>query len=111
MFEKIRITQRFIAVIVVYTLAFVVVMAVSLWGLMSAKDSLKTVHDEAMKPAMLAGESIDKVVQNRLQVLLAFQHAPAGPLASSHTHPTTVHLEASAAYRMDANRIFSEMES
>lgn len=111
MFEKIRITQRFIAVIVVYTLAFVVVMAVSLWGLMSAKDSLKTVHDEAMKPAMLAGESIDKVVQNRLQVLLAFQHAPDGPLASIHTHPTTLHLEAIAANRMEANRIFAEMES
>ena len=111
MFEKIRITQRFVAVIVVYTLAFAVVMAVSLWGLMSARDSLKTVHDEAMKPAMLAGESVDKIVQNRLQVLLAFQHAPEGPLASIHTHPTTLHLEAIAANRVEANRIFTEMES
>ena len=111
MFENVRITQRFIAVIAVYSLAFAVVMAVSLWGLMSAKDSLKTVHDDAMKPAMLAGESVDKIVQNRLQVLLAFQHAPDGPLASIHTHPTTLHIDAIEANRVEANRIFTEMES
>lgn len=111
MFERVRITQRFVAVVVIYSLAFALVMAVSLWGLMSAKDSLKTVHDEAMKPALLAGESVDKIVQNRLQILLAFQHAPDGPLASIHNHPAELHMDAIAANRQEANRIFSEMES
>ena len=54
MLGNIRITQRFVAVIVIYSIAFVAVMGVSLWGLMSARDSLKTVHDDAMKPALLA---------------------------------------------------------
>ena len=111
MLENIKITQRFVVVIVIYTIAFAVVIGVSLWGLMSARDSLKTVHDEAMKPALLAGESIDKIVQNRMQVLLAFQHAPEGPLASIHNHPTNAHIEAIAANRVEANKIFKEMES
>lgn len=111
MFERVRITQRFVAVVAIFSLAFAMVMGVGLWGLMSAKDSLKTVHDNAMKPALLAGESIDKIVQNRLQILLAFQHAPDGPLASIHNHPTNLHLEAIAANRVEANRIFTEMES
>ena len=111
MFGKIHITQRFIAVIVIYSIAFLAVMGVSLWGLVSSRDSLKTVYDESMKPALLAGESIDKIVQNRMQVLLAFQHAPDGPLASIHTHPTGAHIEAIAANRAEANRIFNEMES
>lgn len=43
--------------------------------------------------------------------MLAFQHAPDGPLASIHTDPTTLHLEAIATNRAEANRIFKEMES
>ena len=110
MFGNIRITQRFVAVIVIYTIAFGAVMGVSLWGLMSARDSLKTVYDDAMKPALLADESIDKIVQNRLQILLAFQHAPDGPLASVHNHPTNAHIDAIEANRVEANRIFKQME-
>jgi methyl-accepting chemotaxis protein len=111
MLGNIRITQRFVAVIVIYSIAFAAVMGVSLWGLISARDSLKTVHDDAMKPALLAGESIDKIVQNRMQVLLAFQHAPDSPLAAIHTHPTDAHIEAIAANRTQVNKIFQEMES
>ncbi|MEI8170194.1 MAG: methyl-accepting chemotaxis protein [Rhodoferax sp.] len=111
MLGNIKITQRFVAVIVIYSIAFAAVMGVSLWGLMSARDSLKTVHDDAMKPALLAAESIDKIVQNRLQILLAFQHAPDGPLAAIHTHPTNAHIDAIAANRLEANRIFKDMES
>ncbi len=111
MFGNIRITQRFVAVIVIYSIAFAAVMGVSLWGLMSARNSLKAVHDDAMKPAMLADESIDKIVQNRLQILLAFQHAPDSPLATIHNHPTNLHLEAIVANRTQANKIFKEMES
>lgn len=111
MFEKFRITQRFFAVIVIYSIAFMAVMGVSLWGLMSARDSLKTVHDDAMKPALLADESINKIIQNRLQILLAFQHAPDGPLASIHGHPTSIHTDAIDANLVEANRISQEMEA
>lgn len=100
MFENIRITQRFVAVIVIYSIAFAAVMGISLWGLMSARNSLKAVHDGAMKPALLADESIDKIVQNRLQILLAFQHGPDNPLASVHNHPISLHLDAIVAYRV-----------
>ena len=97
MLDNFRITQRFALVIVVYWIAFLLVMGVSVWGLMSAKDSLQRVHDNAMKPALLAEASVDAIVQSRLQVLLAFQHAPQGALASIHDHPTTLHLDAIAS--------------
>ena len=60
------------------------VIAVSYWGLSSARDSLKTVHDRAMVPALMAADLMDLTVQNRLQVILAFQHAP-----DSRWHPST----------------------
>ena len=111
MFANIKITQRFVAVIVIYTLALVAVIGVSLWGLTSARDGLKTVHDKALLPALMADDSIAKIMSNRMQVLLAFQHAPGGPLASIHNHPTSMHLDAIAANRAEANRVFKEMEA
>ena len=109
MLNNFRITQRFALVIIVYWVAFLVVMGVGVGGLMSAKDSLQSVHDNAMKPALLADESIDKIVQGRLQVLLAFQHAPDGALAAIHDHATTVHLDAIASTADKGQQIAQEL--
>jgi len=109
--ENIRITQRFVAVIVIYSIAFAAVIGVSLWGLISARDSLKNVHDDAMHAALLADQAILISVQNRMQILLAFQHAPESPLASAHTHPVSVHFDAINANRAEANRIFKELDT
>jgi len=110
MLNNYRITHRFGAVVAAYWVAFSIVLIVSLWGLFSAKKSLQMVHENAMKPALLAEASIDAIVRNRLQVLLAFQHAPESPLASVHDHPTSLHTDAIAAARVKANAIFEQMQ-
>src|SRR3990167_6733744 len=76
MLNNLRITLRFVIVLCLFWLSGAVVIGVSFWGLSSARDSLKTLHDEAMHRALMADQSIELTVQNRLQVLLAFQHAP-----------------------------------
>ena len=111
MLDKFKIAQRFMAVVVLYWIAFSSVLVVSIWGLHSAKNSLAMVHESAMKPALLADESISSVLQNRMQVLLAFQHAPEGALASIHDHPTSLHTDAIAANRVKANDLFKRMEA
>ncbi len=111
MFDGMRITRRFTIVLLAYWVSFMAVAAVSYWGLASARDSLKSVHQQAMLPALQMADSIDKIVQNRLQVLLAFQHAPDGPLASIHTHPTDLHLESIAKNRVEANTLFEAISA
>ncbi len=111
MFANIRITHRFIAVVVIFSAAMWAVIGVSYWGQVSARDSIKTLHDDAMQPALLADQSIDRLVQNRVQVLFAFQHAPDGPLVSVHEHPTRLHTDTIAANRAEADRVFQLMES
>ncbi len=106
MFNNIRITSRFTMVLLAYWVSFMAVAGISYWGLASARDSLQSVHQQAMLPALQISDSIDKTVQNRLQILLAFQHAPDGPLAGIHTHPTDLHLEAIAKNRVEANKLF-----
>ena len=111
MLDKFRITQRFTIVVAMYWLALSLVLAIGLWGLHAAKQSLQTVHDGAMKAALLANASIDAIVQNRLQVLLAFQHRPGSDLADAHDHPTSLHLETMSATRVKANEGFKQMEA
>ena len=107
--NQLRITQRFIVVLCAFVLSVVVVAATGLWGLSSARDSLKSLHDEAMARSLLAGQSIESTLQNRMQVLLAFQHAPAGGLASIHDHPATAHLDAIAAIQSAANALHKQI--
>ena len=93
MWNQLQITHRFIVVLAAFVLSLVVVALNGLTGLSSARDSLKALHDEAMTRS-----------------LLAFQHAPAGGLASVHDHPTHVHLEAITATQQAANAIHQKME-
>ena len=109
MLNNLRITQRFIVVLLLFWLAIVALIGVSLWGMSSARNSLKVVHEEAMYAALLADESINIQLQNRMQVLLAFQHAPDGPLASIHNHPTVQHLEVIAANQERNNVLLKEL--
>jgi len=110
MLNNLRITQRFVVVLCCFWLSGAVVIGVSFWGLSSARDSLKTLHDEAMHRALMADQSIELTVQNRLQVLLAFQHAPESALVSIHGHPTSMHLEAIAANQTKADALQKDME-
>ncbi|GAB3354790.1 MULTISPECIES: methyl-accepting chemotaxis protein [Giesbergeria] len=110
MFNNLRITQRFIVILFAYWISFTAVVGVSFSGLVAARDSLRIVHDQAMQRAMMAEESMSATVSNRLQVLLAFQHAPENPLAAVHNHPTSNHLEAIAETRAKANTINKAME-
>src|SRR5574343_1771011 len=100
-----RITQRFIAIVSLYWIGFVFVIGAGIWGLVSAKNSMQMVHEDAMRAALLADESADLIVQNRLQVLLAFQHAPDSALAAIHDHPTSRHTDTIEKNRVKANDI------
>jgi len=111
MLNNVRITTRFASFIAVYWVSFVLVLGVSLWGLMNARDSLKDVHEQAMRRALLTEELIAGTDQNRLQVLLAFQHAPDSPLAAVHDHPLNMHLDAITATRAKVNEAIKALEA
>ena len=110
MWHQLQITHRFIVVLAAFVLSLVVVALNGLTGLSSARDSLKALHDEAMTRSLLASQSIESTLDNRMQVLLAFQHAPAGGLADIHDHPTHTHLEAITATQQAANAIHQKIE-
>ena len=104
-----RITHRFIAMLVAFVVSVLVIAGIGLAGMSSASKSLKAVHDESMARSQLASESVEQTLNNRMQVLLSFQHDPNGELASIHDHPITEHLEAIAANQARANAIHKQL--
>mgnify|MGYP001026567615 FL=1 len=109
MWNNLRITQRFTVVLCMFWLLGASVIGMGLWGLSSARDNLKTLHDEAMRRALLADQVADLAVQSRMQVLLAFQHAPGSELASIHDHPVTFHLDAVSANMAKVDALQKDM--
>ena len=111
MLNKLKITQRFGLVLVAFWVCFTTVVVIGSWGMVAAQNSLKTVHEESMAMALKVDTLNDILVKNRLQILLAFQHAPDGPLASIHDHPTKSHIDAIEAGRGGADKLLKEIET
>jgi methyl-accepting chemotaxis protein len=92
-FNSLRLTQRYMLVFVGYFLSMAVVIGMGWHGLMSARDSLGALHDKSLQRILLAESINESVLQSRMQMLLAFQHASDSPLAGLHEHPVDIHLD------------------
>lgn len=93
MWNSLRITQRFMLILCAFAFSVAVVAAIGLVGLSSARNSFKSLHDETLLRALQASQGIEQTQLSRMEVLLAFQHAPSGELAKIHDHPTRRHLD------------------
>lgn len=93
LFDRMRLTQRVFAVIVGYLVVLAIVVSTGLWGLYAAKSSLREVHAHRMAISEALSTLLRNYYDNRLHVLLAFQHAPDSPTRVLHDHPTSMHLD------------------
>ena len=107
--NNLRITHRFLLVLCTFSLSILAIAGIGVWGMSSARDSLKTMHDETMTRALLADRSIEQTTENRMEVLLAFQHDPNGPLVAIHQHPASLHLENIRKNQAAANDLHKTM--
>lgn len=106
---SLRLTQRLMLVFCGYFLSMGAVIGLSGYGLQSARMSLRELHDESLQRVLLADAVNENALQNRIQMLLAFQHAPDSPLASLHAHPVSEHLDTLTANLQRAEEIKSEL--
>ncbi|MFA9273783.1 MAG: methyl-accepting chemotaxis protein [Candidatus Aquirickettsiella gammari] len=111
MLNNFRITQRFSLVLIAFWIAFTTVVVTGFWGMNMSQNSLKTLHEESMSMSLKLDAVNDILTKNRLQILLAFQHAPEGPLASIHDHPTSVHVEAVEGNRTAVDQMLKELSN
>ena len=106
LWNRLRITHRFIAVLAAFVVSVLAVSGIGLWGMGAAKNSIQVLHEEALVRALLAGQAIEQAADSRMQVLLAFQHDPQGSLVSIHDHPAEQHLETVATNEAWVDQLF-----
>ncbi|MCS6809917.1 MAG: methyl-accepting chemotaxis protein, partial [Tepidimonas sp.] len=85
--------------------------AVGLWGMHQAKQSLAEIHAERMPVNEALATLLRNYFDNRLHVLLAFQHAPDSPTRHLHDHPTSMHLDIIAQQRESNNQALKQIEA
>ncbi|TSE27092.1 methyl-accepting chemotaxis protein [Tepidimonas aquatica] len=109
--NRLRLTQRVFAVIVGYLVVLALVVSAGLWGLYTAKTSLREVHAHRMAISEALVTLLRNYYDNRLHVLLAFQHAPDSPTRALHDHPTQMHLDAIAKQRESKDQALQAIEA
>ncbi|MBB5213938.1 methyl-accepting chemotaxis protein [Parapusillimonas granuli] len=90
-FNDSSLTRRVWAVMSVYGLALLLIMAASGWGLFQARSSLSNLHDERMMTAEQVNSLMQEFYDSRLNILLGFQHNPQSELYSLHGHELSLH--------------------
>jgi PAS domain S-box-containing protein len=87
---------------------FVVAVAVGWYGLSTSSAALKTVYEDRAVPMYDLGKIDADTRKAYTEVLLAFQHDPAGPVAAIHEHSLDVHLDAVGARRGEVDELWKK---
>ncbi len=95
MLDSISLTRRVWVVVLLLWTVLAVAMGVAFSGLVEARNSL-----ESLEHRLVAANGLSRMteglLENRMTLLLAFQHKPGSELAALHDHPVSVHLDAIA---------------
>lgn len=111
MFNRLTLTRRLWITVCVYWVVFAFSMVTGITGLMQARDSLHTVHDNRMHSVKLLNDMEVNFYDSRLNILLGFQHDPDSRLYELHDHPMSLHTDA-IQKNMEATRAAAtELES
>jgi hypothetical protein len=109
MFDKYRLTHRVTLVVCVFWLVFLAVAATGFHGMRQARASMALIHDVRMDATEALSAMTRGYLENRIQILMAFQHDPDNPLAKFHNHGIEMHFQALEKARQlssDAVKVF-----
>ncbi len=115
-----KMLQRFISMRIVSRLwllagsglaGFVVAIAIGWYGLTTSAAALKSVYEDRAVPMYELGRIDADTRKGYTEILLAFQHDPAGPVAAVHDHPLERHLDAVSARRSEVDGLWKRYMS
>jgi len=106
MLDQFKLTHRVWVVLGTFWLVFTLAVGAGLFGMAKARDSLEYVHDERMAVASALSAVNRNFYENRLQILLAFQHDPSSALYAIHDHPVQLHFDAISSGRAANDEAF-----
>jgi PAS domain S-box-containing protein len=79
-------------------------------GIADGNRALDSAYREHLKPSVAIAKMVERLGDNRSQIMLALQHNPANPYAKMHDHPVTMHIDAAVKNRALIEELRAEYE-
>lgn len=109
--KRIGISAR-IALVVGSILAIMVALGVSLLlQLMQSEKDVDEAYEHYSKPSIALAQIVERMSDNRAQVMLTLQHRPEAASARAHDHPIQIHLETIKANKEKIDQLRAKYES
>ena len=97
--KRLSIRTRLMGMMGLMALLILIGTAVGVLGLSAANKDLEAAYDEHQKPSVAIARMVERMGDNRAQIMLALQHSPDNPYHKMHDHPVNVHVEATLKNR------------
>jgi len=109
--KRLSIRARLMAILGLMVLLIVGGALIGTLGLKQSNESLEAAYAEHLVPAVAIAQMLERMGDNRAQIMLGLQHSPDNPYHKMHDHPVSLHLDAILKNREIINRLQSDYES
>ena len=97
--SRLSIRARLIGVMSAMAVLLVFGAGVGVVSLHYCNQALNAAYTEHMAPSLALAKMVERLADNRAQIMLALQHAPDSRYASMHDHPVSFHVDTALANR------------
>jgi aerotaxis receptor len=101
------IRARLIGVMSLMAVMIALIAGMGMYALSRSNASLQAAYDEHMGPTIAIAKMVERLGDNRSQVMLALQHSPDNKYSKMHDHPVALHIDATLGNR----KIIEEMRA
>ncbi len=92
--KRISLRARLMAVMAFMALMIVGGATVGIGGVFLGNQDLNEAYQEHLKPSLAVAKMVERMGDNRSQIMLGLQHNPANALSKMHDHPVDIHVDA-----------------
>jgi len=108
--KRLSIKARLTAIMIFMGAILVGGAAVGVGGIFLSNQDLDAAYREQLKPTVAIAKMVERLGDNRAQVMLALQHNPTNPLSKLHDHPVDMHIDAALSNRQIIEGLRAEYE-
>lgn len=108
--QKLSIKTRLSALIAMMVTVVIVGAILGITGQKQSNESLKSAYEQHLKPAVAIAKMVERLGDNRAQIMLGLQHSPDSRYLKMHDHQVDFHIEATLKNREVIEKLRSTYE-
>jgi aerotaxis receptor len=108
--KRLSIRTRLVAIMAFMGLLLAGGAGVGISGMFMTNEDLGRAYQAHLKPSVAIAKMVERLGDNRSQIMLALQHNPGTPFAKMHDHPVDMHIEATLKNREQIETLRAEYQ-